>query len=82
MNVKVSKVENKEPDTSNLVTTNVLNTTIEELQSKVPNFNGLDKKKYNNAERSDTGRKYFTADYNKLTKKLLDVNIKENGLVD
>ena len=37
LNTKISEVENKIPDTSNLVTTNVLNTKINEVESKIPN---------------------------------------------
>ena len=83
MNVKTNNVENKEPDTSTSVTTNVLNTITGELESKIPDVSGLDKKRYDKDKRSGTDRKYFTtSDYNKLTKKLLDGHIKENGLVD
>ena len=35
MNTKISEVENKIPNTSNLVTTNVLNTKISEVENKI-----------------------------------------------
>ena len=37
LNTKISKVENKIPNTSNLVTATVLNTKISEVESKMPN---------------------------------------------
>ena len=36
MNTKISKVENKIPDTSNLVTAALLNTKISEVENKIP----------------------------------------------
>ena len=36
LNANISEVENKIPDTRNLVTTNVLNTKISEVESKIP----------------------------------------------
>ena len=38
MNTKISEVENKVPDTSNLVTPNTLNIKFSELENKVPNY--------------------------------------------
>ena len=35
-NTKISEVENKIPNTSNLVTTSVLNTKISEVENKIP----------------------------------------------
>ena len=37
LDTKIFEVENKVPDTSNLVTTNVLNTKISEVKNKIPN---------------------------------------------
>ena len=37
LNTKNSEVENKIPNTSNLVTTNILNTKINEVENKIPN---------------------------------------------
>ena len=37
MNTKISDIENKIPNTSNLVTTTVLNTKICEVENKIPN---------------------------------------------
>ena len=37
LNTKISEVENKRPDTSNLVTATVLNTKIGEVENKTPN---------------------------------------------
>ena len=36
LNIKISEVGNKIPDTSNLVTRTVLNTKISEVQNKIP----------------------------------------------
>ena len=36
LNTKINEVENKLPNTSNLVTTNVLNTKIGEVENKIP----------------------------------------------
>ena len=36
LNTKISDVENKIPDTSDLVTTTVLNTKIREVENKIP----------------------------------------------
>ena len=36
LNIKISKVENKIPDTSSLVTITVLNTKILEIENKIP----------------------------------------------
>ena len=35
-NTKISKIENKIPETSSLVTRNVLNTKISEVENKIP----------------------------------------------
>ena len=37
LTTKISEVENKIPDTSNLVTTTVLNTKISEVENEIPN---------------------------------------------
>ena len=44
MNTKISKVENKIPDASGLVTTIVLNTKISGVENKIPSVSGLVKK--------------------------------------
>ena len=36
LNIKISEVENKIPNTSSLATTTVLNTKISELEKKIP----------------------------------------------
>ena len=36
-NTKISEIENKIPNTSNLVTKNVLNTKINEVENRIPN---------------------------------------------
>ena len=36
MNTEISKIENNTPDTSSLVTTNVLNTEDSEIDNKIP----------------------------------------------
>ena len=51
LNTKISKVENKLPDTSSLVTTTVLNIKIEEVENKIP----------------DHAKYITTPEFNKLT---------------
>ena len=65
LNTKISEVENKIPDTSNLVTTNVLNTKINEVDSKIPNHD-----KY-----------ITTPDFNKLTAENFTARLKQANLV-
>ena len=36
LNIKVSEVENKIPDTSSLLTTTVLNTKVSEVENRIP----------------------------------------------
>ena len=65
LNTKISKVENKIPDTSSLLTTNVLNTKISEVESKI-----LDHAQYINAR-----------ELNKLTAENFAARLKQVNLV-
>ena len=66
MNTKISEVENKIPDTSNLVTTNVLNTKINKVEKKIPNHD-----KY-----------ITTPEFNKLTAESFAARLKQADLVN
>ena len=66
LNTKVSKVENKIPDTTSLVTTTVLNTKISEVENKIP-----DNLKY-----------ITTQKFNKLTAKSFATRLKQADLVN
>ena len=65
LNTKISKVENKIPNTSGLSTTTVLNTKISEVESKIPNHD-----KY-----------ITTPEFNKLPTENLTARIKQANLV-
>ena len=65
-NTKVSEVENKIPNTNNLVTTTVLNTKISEFENKIPNHD-----KYVTAP-----------EFNELTAKKFAARLKQANLVD
>ena len=65
LNTKLSKVENKIPETSSLVTTAVLNTKFSEVKNKIP-----DRAKY-----------ITTQEFNKLTAKNFTAKIKKAVLV-
>ena len=65
-NTKISEVENKIPNTSNLVTTTVLNTKISEFENKIPNHD-----KYVTAP-----------EFNELTAKKFAARLKQANLVD
>ena len=79
MNTEISEVENKIPNTSNLVTTTVLNTKTSEVENKIPGVSGLVKKKTDHAAKiKDTEGKYFSnSDYSKFTSGMFDVKIKK-----
>ena len=56
---------------------------IEEVQNKIPDVSGLVKKTDYDAKISDIEGKYFTtADYNKFTRDVLDIKIKQKKLVN
>ena len=83
MKTKISEVENKIPDTSGLVTITVVNTKIGKIENKITDINGLVKKTDYDPKILDTEEKYFTtSDYNKFTKEITDVKIKEMKLID
>ena len=83
MKTKISEVENKIPDASGLVTITVVNTKIGKIENKITDINGLVKKKDYDPKILDTEEKYFTtSDYNKFTKEITDVKIKEMKLID
>ena len=65
-NTKISEVENKIPNTNNLVTTTVLNTKISEFENKIPNHD-----KYVTAP-----------EFNELTAKKFAARLKQANLVD
>ena len=64
------------------MTTAVLNTKISEVENKIPDVNGLVKKRYYNRKTLGTDAKYFTtSNYNKFTSEMIETKI-EKGLVD
>ena len=65
LNTKISKVENKIPNTSGLVTATVLNTKISEVENKIPNHD-----KY-----------ITTPEFNKLTAENFTARLKQANLV-
>ena len=65
-NTKISEVENKIPNTNNLVTTTVLTTKISEFENKIPNHD-----KYVTAP-----------EFNELTAKKFAARLKQANLVD
>ena len=66
LNTKTSEVENKIPNTSNLVTTTVLNTKISEIQNKIP----------------DNFKYITTQEFNKLTAENFAARLKQADLVN
>ena len=66
LNAKISEVENKIPNASNLVTINVLNTKISEVENKIPNHD-----KY-----------ITTPEFNKLTAESFAAIIKQANMVN
>ena len=83
INTNNGEVENKISDMSSLVTSNVLNIKIGEVQIKIQDTSCLVKKTDFNAKILNIEKKYFTtSDYNRFTKKILNVKIKEKGLLD
>ena len=64
MNIKISEVENKIPNNSNLVPTNALNTKVREVDNKIP-----DNSKYIN-----------TQEFNKLTAEKFAARLKQADL--
>ena len=65
MNTKISKVENKVPNVSGLVTITVLNTKISEVENKIPNHD-----KY-----------ITSPEFNKLTAENFTARLKQANLV-
>ena len=65
MNTKISEVENKIPDTSNLVTTTVLNTKVSEVENKMPKYE----------------RYITASEFNKLTAESFAARLKQANLV-
>ena len=65
LNTKISEVENKRPNTSNLVNTTVLNTKISKVENKIPNHD-----KY-----------ITTPEFNKLTEESFAARLKQANLV-
>ena len=65
MNTKVSKVENKIPNTTHLVTTNVLNSKISEVENEIP----------------DNSKYITTREFNKLTAENFAAILKQANLV-
>ena len=66
MNTKIGEVENKIPNTSSLVTTNVLNTRISEVENKIP----------------DNSKYISTQEFNKLTAENFEARLKQGDLVN
>ena len=66
LNTEINEVENKIPNTSNLVTTTVLNAKISEMKNKIP-----DNSKYINAQ-----------EFNKLTAENVAARLKQANLVN
>ena len=65
LNTKVSKVENKIPNTTHLVTTNVLNSKISEVENEIP----------------DNSKYITTREFNKLTADNFPARLKQANLV-
>ena len=65
LNTKVSKVENKIPNTTHLVTTNVLNSKISEVENEIP----------------DNSKYITTREFNKLTAENFAAILKQANLV-
>ena len=65
LNTKVSKVENKIPNTTHLVTTNVLNSKISEVENEIP----------------DNSKYITTREFNKLTAENFPARLKQANLV-
>ena len=66
LNAKNSEVENKIPNTSNLVTTTALNTIIIEVENKIP----------------DHAKYITTQEFNKLTAESFAARVKQPDLVN
>ena len=66
LNTKIREVENKMPDTSNLVTTTVLNTKISKIENKIP----------------DNSKYFTTQEFNKLTAEKFAARLKQANLVN
>ena len=65
LNTKISVVENKIPNTSNLLTTAALNTKISEVEKKIP----------------DNSKYITTQEFNKLTTESFEARLKHADLV-
>ena len=66
LNIKISEVGNKIPDTSNLVTRTVLNTKISEVENKIP----------------DNSKYFTMHEFNKLTAEDFPARLKQANLVN
>ena len=66
LNTKISNVENKIPNTSNLVTSTVLNTKISEVDNKIP----------------DSAKYITTPEFKKLTAEYFTATLKQTDLVN
>ena len=66
LNTKINEVENKIPNTRNLVTTTVLNTKISEVENKIP----------------DNSKYITSQEFNKLTAEHFTARLKQADLVD
>ena len=66
LNIKISEVGNKIPDTSNLVTRTVLNTKISEAENKIP----------------DNSKYFTIHEFNKLTAEDFPARLKQANLVN
>ena len=83
LKTKISEVENKIANTSGLVTTTILNTKISKVENKTHSVGVLVKETEYDAKMKDIEGKYFTtADYNKFTRDILDVKIKQKQAVN
>ena len=65
LNTRISEVDNKIPNTSNLVTTTVLNTKISEVENKIP----------------DSAKYITTPEFNKLTAENFKATLQNGNLL-
>ena len=61
LNIIISEVENKTPDTSSLVTTTVFNTKVSEIENKIP----------------DNSKYITTQEFNRLTAETFAARLKQ-----
>ena len=78
LNTKIGEIENKIPDSSDLVTTTIFNKKIVEAENKIPDVSSLVKKTDYNTKISNIATKYFTtSDYSKFTSQMLEMKMKK-----